>query len=61
MIANNYSGYIYSLLQYLEATDIVTDYFFDGLLKLGKFIDQAHVRDKRQSTIKDFFTGVSRV
>ena len=54
-------GYIDGLVRYLEATDNVTDDYFNGLLKLGQFIDQAHVRDKRQSTIKDFFTGVSRV
>ena len=43
-----WSGMGVYLWLYLEATDYVADDFFNGLLKLGKSIDQAHVRDKRQ-------------
>ena len=41
-------GILTVIVQYLEATDNVAHDFFDGLLQLSKFIDQAHVRDKRQ-------------
>ena len=57
-----HGGKLTAIVQYLEAND--ADDFLNGLLKLSKFIDQAHdlfFRTKDNKKIKDFFTGVSGV
>ena len=43
-----HGGILMVIVRYFKATDDIADDFFNGLLKLGKSIDQAHVSDKRQ-------------
>ena len=44
-----HGGIMTAIVRYLEATDNVADDVFNGLLKLSKLIDKAHIyRDKRQ-------------
>ena len=38
-----HGGILTAIVRYLEAADNVADDFFNGLLKLSKFIDQTHV------------------
>ena len=57
MIANNYSVGMSNCEKCLLNKSLIMSFeddFFNRLLKLGKFIDQAHMRDKRQSKSKDF-------